>query len=1073
MDLNDPAKSRIPLLSYVGASTNGLVRFIADSDPSKGADHVAFKLSNGGEALGLFHTNGTRIDTVTFGQQYPGVSQGRLPDGAGEIVFFFHTASPGENNHLPLANVVITEVLTHTDPPLEDALEVQNLGEESIDISGWFLSDTTGNLRKYRIPDGKVLSPGGFAVFYEVEFNALPGHRNSFSFSSVRGDQVYLSQADLAGNLSGYRSTAKFGPAENGVSFGRQVTSEGIDFAATLRRTLGADTPSTTNEFHLGNGATNAAVAVGPVVISEIHYHPPNIQTNDNVRDEFIELRNITPSPVGLFHPTYPTNTWRLRDAVDFDFPRNLTLAADELLLVVGFDPSTNTTALAAWRTRFSVPANVRILGPYVGKLDNGSDKVELYRPDNPQLAPHPDAGFVPFVLVDRVHYSDEAPWPTLADTYTQGVGASLQRRVMASYGNEATNWLAGAPTAGRPTGSPLVTLPAITTQPQGARVSEGLNYTLKVVASGAAPLSYQWRLGAELILNATNSSYTVTSVGATNVGNYTVVVSNPSGAVVSAMALVRAGGAPAVLEDPVPQFVEQGADAVFSVLAGGTQPLRYQWRRNGLNLAQATNQQLLVRNVQPVNAGNYAVVITNVFGSVTSAVATLTLGTRPSITVPPASQDALAGNDVALSVQAAGTGPLAYQWLRGKLPIAGATQANLRLNRVSLGQSGDYSVVVSNLFGSVTSVVARLSVFPLPAVTVTVVDDTAREAGLDPGLFLVTRSYPTNQPLTVFFGLGGTALPGGDYLPVSAVTIPAGEAAAVVTITPIDDKIKEPTELVSLSLALGPGYVVGLPAADTLSLLDDDAVQIGGTNVVELVSITNEWRYEQTQDLSEVLWKTPTFDDSAWPSGPAGLTAETAALPVPKLTPLTLGRWSYYFRTTFHLASTQDVALTAEFAVDDGAVFYLNGEEARRVGMPPGQVVYSTPASQTIGNATLVGPVSLPTTNLVVGRNVLAVEVHQSGIDSSDVVFAMSLAAQLVAEVRLELVDPQLSPAGDFAFNLVGTPSRKVQLETSTDLVSWTVWQIVDLPLTGVLRISERPGSAPAVRFYRARPAF
>ena len=77
-------------------------------------------------------------------------------------------------------------------------------------------------------------------------------------------------------------------------------------------------------QFRTGTGASNAYPKVGPVVISEIMYHPPDLGTNDNGRDEYIELHNISTVPVALFEST---NAWRLRDAVDFDFAPGTVLA--------------------------------------------------------------------------------------------------------------------------------------------------------------------------------------------------------------------------------------------------------------------------------------------------------------------------------------------------------------------------------------------------------------------------------------------------------------------------------------------------------------------------------------------------------------------------------------------------------------------------------------------------------------------------------------------------------------------------------------------------------------------------
>ena len=153
---------------------------------------------------------------------------------------------------------------------------------------------------------------------------------------------------------------------------------------------------------------------------------------------------------VPLYDFIFPTNVWRLRDAVKYDFPTNLSLPANGYLLVVSFDPVTNSAALGAFRMKYGVSSSVPVYGPYEGKLDNGSDKVELYKSDTPLVAPDPDAGYVPSILVDRVRYTDAIPWPVAAD----GSGSSLHRLRDNEYGNDPVNWIAAAPTPGGPQNS-------------------------------------------------------------------------------------------------------------------------------------------------------------------------------------------------------------------------------------------------------------------------------------------------------------------------------------------------------------------------------------------------------------------------------------------------------------------------------------------------------------------------------------------------------------------------------------------------------------------------------------------
>ena len=135
-DLTQKTKSPIPALSFIGSGADGFIQFIADGNVTAGADHTSFSISAAGSSLGLLAPSGTAIDSVAFGQQQTGISQGRFPDGSANIVSFDSTLSPAESNYLPLPNVVVNEVLSHTDPPLEDAVEFFNPTPAALNIGG-------------------------------------------------------------------------------------------------------------------------------------------------------------------------------------------------------------------------------------------------------------------------------------------------------------------------------------------------------------------------------------------------------------------------------------------------------------------------------------------------------------------------------------------------------------------------------------------------------------------------------------------------------------------------------------------------------------------------------------------------------------------------------------------------------------------------------------------------------------------------------------------------------------------------------------------------------------------------
>ena len=157
------------------------------------------------------------------------------------------------------------------------------------------------------------------------------------------------------------------------------------------------------------------------------------------------------------------------------------------------------------------------------------------------------------------------------------------------------------------------------------------------------------------------------------------------------------------------------GASASFSVVAGGSAPLSYQWRKDGASIAGATAATLALSNVQTAHAGSYTVGVSNSAGAVTSSVAVLTVGgvlpAAPTITTPPADAATVANGTAHFAVVAGGTTPLSYQWRKNGTPISGATLTQLTLANVQPADAGVYSVVVSNSAGAVTSNTATLTV--------------------------------------------------------------------------------------------------------------------------------------------------------------------------------------------------------------------------------------------------------------------------------------------------------------------------------------------------------------------------
>jgi hypothetical protein len=336
--------------------------------------------------------------------------------------------SPGQES-TPTIGVIVNEVLANTDPPAtrSDSVELVNVTNEALDISGWFLSDASSSLRKYRIPDGTVLGPGELIVFDEGDFNPTPltPGPNDFALSGTAGDDVWLVIPDNAGGVASFVDDVHFGASAQGESFGRLPSG---DMARQSRPTI---------------GCSNSEPRTGPIVLSELQYNPgqpspaalaiwPGLDASDL---EYLEIHNPTAADVTL-------DDWRIRGGVDMNFDAGFVVPAGETLLILAFNPHEpdNAQRLAAFRTHYGIDSQVAVTGGFAGRLSNSGERVELQRPGESPLG-QPD--IVPRLSEDEVRYDNLAPWPAL------GAGQSLQRRAPVYYGGQETSWTAREPNPG------------------------------------------------------------------------------------------------------------------------------------------------------------------------------------------------------------------------------------------------------------------------------------------------------------------------------------------------------------------------------------------------------------------------------------------------------------------------------------------------------------------------------------------------------------------------------------------------------------------------------------------------
>jgi hypothetical protein len=429
------------------------------------------QLSNGGERLALNDPSGIEFLSMTYSDEPPWPT---APDGQGfSLVIIDEGADPDnpynwrassemgggpglEDEDPTIPQVLVNEALAHTDLPERDAIEIYNPTDQTADVRGWFLTDSRTDPKRARIPFEArfVLPPGAYAVIDDALFGDNPGEVDGvplpgFGLSAKGGEGAYIYSANEAGLLTGYSHGFEFGPSESGVSFGRHVTSDAkVHYVAQRQNTF---------------GALNAGPKVGPLVISEIHYHPPG----DGV--EYLELTNISDQVVSLWDTApggNPANTYVI-SGIGFVFEQGVEVGPGERLLIVNCEP-------ADFLAVYDVPADVTVLGPFgnaspdgEAALSNGGERITLEWPDAPEL----ETAMVFYIIMDEVDYDDEQPWAP-----ADGNGLVLQRVRLDQFGNEPHNWTSAMPSYPPLSGAvePMVHIPVHSSEDDAEESPDG-----------------------------------------------------------------------------------------------------------------------------------------------------------------------------------------------------------------------------------------------------------------------------------------------------------------------------------------------------------------------------------------------------------------------------------------------------------------------------------------------------------------------------------------------------------------------------------------------------------------------
>jgi len=256
------------------------------------------------------------------------------------------------------------------------------------------------------------------------------------------------------------------------------------------------------------------------------------------------------------------------------------------------------------------------------------------------------------------------------------------------------------------------VSVPVSATGPPSTTNCQGMAASLSVTARGSGLFVYQWAKDGVDLPGQTSSNLVLPNLTAAAAGNYCVVVSGVCNRVTNCASLTVL--TPLSATGPVGQTQCLGATASFTVAAGGSGPLSYQWSKAGANLPGATNNTLLLPNVSALDAGSYCVVVSGPCNRVTNC-ASLTVLTPLSATGP-VGQTLCPGGTASFTVAASGSGPLTYQWSKAGADLPGATNNTLLVPNVSALDAASYCVVVSGPCNRVTNCASLTVLTPLSA---------------------------------------------------------------------------------------------------------------------------------------------------------------------------------------------------------------------------------------------------------------------------------------------------------------------------------------------------------------------
>ncbi|MCA9213192.1 MAG: lamin tail domain-containing protein, partial [Planctomycetales bacterium] len=394
------------------------------------------QLSNGGDSLLLVDADGSEIQSLSFNDSLPRLQRA---DGKGSSLEWIAMTSdsgdlnawqaseqfggsPGQDGSKSTHGVVINEVLSNPTAGESDFIELFNDSSTAIDLQHWYVSDSDGDYFKFQFDAPTIIPPQGYRVISaaELEFGL-----------SAQGEELFLIEANPDGKPIRFVDSVTFAATPPGTSLSRWPNGEGELFPANQATPAKANSGPHTPEIFISEFQTSMT--------------PPDGGDGNQIPQSFlqyVELTNPSSKPVQV-------GGWRIIGSIDYQFPRDTVIGANESVVLVSFYPTDEPTKAGEFRNHFEkANAKLNLMGPYFGKpiiaaglpvpfgVPATDGELTLQKP-----FPGPE-GKSGFTTIDRVQYLNSPAWSTSGtQTNWQSTRESTHRVSPNRFGSFGASW--------------------------------------------------------------------------------------------------------------------------------------------------------------------------------------------------------------------------------------------------------------------------------------------------------------------------------------------------------------------------------------------------------------------------------------------------------------------------------------------------------------------------------------------------------------------------------------------------------------------------------------------------------